>query len=76
VNPEQCTDFSRFFTGKSFANMGRLTNLRARVQKSIGDVCVKKISATSKFLELKKLNEEKISRVIFIIADCYLTAQK
>jgi hypothetical protein len=55
--------------------MGRLTNLRARVQKSIGDVCVKKIPATSKFWTLKKLKEGKIFCVIFIIADCYLTAQ-
>jgi NADH/NAD ratio-sensing transcriptional regulator Rex len=31
-------------------------------------VCVKKIPAGSKFLELKKLNEEKISCVIIIIA--------
>jgi hypothetical protein len=31
-------------------------------------VCVKKIPETSKFWKLKKLNEEKISCVIFIIA--------
>jgi hypothetical protein len=37
-----CTVFSCFFNRKRFANMGRLINLRARVQKSIGDVCVMK----------------------------------
>jgi hypothetical protein len=31
-------------------------------------VCVKKIPATSKFLELKKLNELKFSFVIFILS--------
>jgi hypothetical protein len=31
-------------------------------------VCVKKIPAASKFLELKKLKEEKFSCVIFMIA--------
>jgi hypothetical protein len=38
-------------------------------------VCVKKIPAASKFLELKKLKEGKFFCAIFIIAGCYLTAQ-
>jgi hypothetical protein len=31
-------------------------------------VCVKKIPAASKFLELKKLNERKFSFVIFVLS--------
>jgi hypothetical protein len=38
-------------------------------------VCVKKIPAASKFWKLKKLKEGKIFCAIFMIADCYLTAQ-
>jgi hypothetical protein len=76
VHRAPCTVFSCFLTGKGFANTGRLLNLRARVKKCIGDVCVKKISAASKLWKLKRMKEGKFFFVIFMIADCYLTVQK
>jgi hypothetical protein len=39
-------------------------------------VCVNKIAEKNKMCNLKKLKEGKIFCAIFLVADCYLTAQR